>query len=315
MPSWKETELICPPSTMTLFSILNRSNPSIKDRKSKEFDEETGIMCIRAQDEEAYKILISPVLANVLSKLVFFNDNLPLTDDVSPKFNAQSIPDISIKNYLQRLTKYTPCSPESFLVSIIFLDRIITTNNLLVTSFNVHRLLITSILIAAKILDDSSVYNNKYYAHVGGVPLKELNELECTFLSLISFDLNISPELFERYRLSIELAVLTQSTNDSHRDISHSSYLPIEGVDATSSPSSRRIYKSPTSSPSMNRSNDPRETAKENTRKLGKNIRRSHSFNTVNSNNSNTSVNSNNNVSEPKIFNKWRKKRSISFNE
>jgi len=228
---------------------------------------------------------------------------------VSPKFNAQSIPEISIRSYLQRLTKYTPCSPESFLVAIIFIDRIITTRNLLITSFNVHRILITSILIAAKILDDSTVYNNKYYAHVGGIPLKELNELECTFLSLISFDLNISPELFQRYRNSIEIGVLASSKQE--RDISQQNLIlpPPETVDATNSPSSRSIYKSPSSSPLMNRSND----AKENAKKLAKKIRRSHSFNSVNNVHSNNS-NFSNAISEPKIFNKWRKKRSISFN-
>jgi len=303
MPSWKETELTYPPSYITFLSILNRKIPPTKERRKRECDEEAGIIFIRGQEEEAYKLLISPVLARVLSKLVFFNDNLPAPlADVSPKFNAQSIPEISINSYLQRLTKYTPCSPESFLVAIIFIDRIITTRNLLITSFNVHRFLITSILIAAKILDDSNVYNNKYYAHVGGVPLKELNELECTFLSLISFDLNISPELFQRYRNSIELAVLTIKHD---REISHqNSILPnVETLDTTNSPSSRSIYKSPSSSPLMSRSND----AKENAKKVAKKIRRSHSFNNVDSNNGN-------NISEPKIFNKWRKKRSISFN-
>jgi len=71
MSSWKETELPYPPSHISFLSILNRTLPSTKERRKKD-EEEAGIMFIRGQEEEAYKLLISPVLANVLSKLVFF---------------------------------------------------------------------------------------------------------------------------------------------------------------------------------------------------------------------------------------------------
>jgi hypothetical protein len=39
--------------------------------------------------------------------------------------------------------KYTPCSKECYYVACIYIDRIIENNDLLVTSLNVHRLLIT----------------------------------------------------------------------------------------------------------------------------------------------------------------------------
>ena len=49
-----------------------------------------------------------------------------------------------------------------------------------ISSLNVHRLLITSIMLASKFFDDV-YYNNAYYARVGGISNSEVNSLEgCT---------------------------------------------------------------------------------------------------------------------------------------
>eukprot|EP00166_Cyanidium_caldarium_P005198 ctg_6080.g658 len=54
------------------------------------------------------------------------------------------------------------------------------------TSLNAHRLLITSVMLAAKFFDDI-FYNNAYYAKVGGVPVSELNALELAMLKELDY--------------------------------------------------------------------------------------------------------------------------------
>eukprot|EP00958_Prasinococcus_capsulatus_P026445 scaffold4806_cov363-Prasinococcus_capsulatus_cf.AAC.4 len=63
--------------------------------------------------------------------------------------------------------------------------------DLLITSLSCHRLVITSILVATKWLDDA-YYNNAYYGQIGGVTTKELNRMELEFLLRINFDLNVT---------------------------------------------------------------------------------------------------------------------------
>jgi hypothetical protein len=63
---------------------------------------------------------------------------------------------------------------------------------------NVHRVVITAILLAAKFFDDA-YYNNAYYAKVGGVLVSELNSLEVEFLFRINFSLRVAPDVFEKY--------------------------------------------------------------------------------------------------------------------
>lgn len=61
-----------------------------------------------------------------------------------------------------------------------------------------HRLLVTSVMLAAKFFDDH-YYNNAYYAKVGGVPYSEMNALEVEFLFMLNFDLFVTTETYKQY--------------------------------------------------------------------------------------------------------------------
>ena len=118
-------------------------------------------------------------------------------------FHAVHRPNISIRDYLARIQKYAGCTTESFVLCLVYIDRIIQKNkNYAISSLNVHRLLITAVMLAAKFSEDT-YYNNAYYAKIGGVPCEELNKLELEFLFLVNFSLNVTAEVFEKYRLEL----------------------------------------------------------------------------------------------------------------
>jgi hypothetical protein len=87
-------------------------------------------------------------------------------------------------------------------LALVYIDRLISTNGLALTSLNVHRIVITAVMLAAKYFDDQ-YYNNAYYARVGGVPCNEVNTLELEMLFCCSFSLHVSTEVFERYFLEL----------------------------------------------------------------------------------------------------------------
>ena len=101
-----------------------------------------------------------------------------------------------------RIHKYASCSNECFILALIYIDRLIQRNNFLLTELNVHRVIITAILLAAKFFDDA-YYNNAYYSKVGGVLVSEMNGLEVDFLFRINFSLHVPPELFEKYKAEL----------------------------------------------------------------------------------------------------------------
>jgi len=184
----------------------NNGEPSLFQTKMEELD------------EEMFKKTLGPILAVLVNQLVLLNDRLPAV--IESTFDAITPPEISIHNYIDRIIKYTPCSKECYIAGIIYIDRIIQSRGFVVNSFNVHRVLITSIMISAKLIDDTT-YNNKYYSHVGGIGIAELNRLECQFLILLDYNLNISCGVFEKYLKRLDPQILEHhraSTNVRQRD-------------------------------------------------------------------------------------------------
>jgi len=191
----------------TIYGILRRKNSEYTGPAGNSAEIEQAISFLRSQHEESYKQIIAPVISYFLSQLVGENDKRPLQRKMGV-FNAQNPPEVSFADYLARIVKYTPCSAECYILSLIFIDRI-AENHIRVNSYNIHRLLLVTTLIAAKLLDDTTA-TNKYYSHVGGISIKELNSLECKLLVILNYDLNVTAYSFELYRYELELQLIRQ---------------------------------------------------------------------------------------------------------
>ncbi|KAF4321604.1 hypothetical protein BBO99_00004576 [Phytophthora kernoviae] len=150
-----------------------------------------------ADSEERGRAIVQ-TLAVVVESMVHASERMPLGYYHKTKFEAFRAPGISIRDYLMRIHKYASCSPECFVLALVYMDRLHQMQGFVLTELNVHRVVITSIVLAAKFFDDH-YFNNAYYAKVGGVPCPEMNELEVEYLLLINFSLHVSSETYARY--------------------------------------------------------------------------------------------------------------------
>ncbi|KAM7253808.1 hypothetical protein ACFE04_031490 [Oxalis oulophora] len=146
---------------------------------------------------------ILTLLSLLLEKSVEKNDNMLETDDTVTVFHGLRAPAISIQQYIERIFKYAGCSPSCFIIANVYLDRFLQQVDIRLTSLNVHRLIITSVMLAAKFIDDA-FFNNAYYARVGGVTTTELNRMEMKFLFSLDFRLQVSVETFRSYCFELE---------------------------------------------------------------------------------------------------------------
>lgn len=81
-------------------------------------------------------------------------------------FHGLRAPPISIQAYLVRIAKYAKCSPSCFVNALIYMSQLAKKDVALQPMpLNVHRLLLTSVMLSAKSLDDR-YYNNAFYAKV-----------------------------------------------------------------------------------------------------------------------------------------------------
>ncbi|KAH6795985.1 hypothetical protein C2S51_036971 [Perilla frutescens var. frutescens] len=151
------------------------------------------------------------VLSYVLEKLVARNDELCDGGGFGKSltaFHGVRAPAITLDKYVERIYKYTSCSPSCFVVAFVYIDRLVHRYpDSLVVSLNVHRLLVTSVMVASKVLDDAH-YNNAFYARVGGVSNVELNKLEIELLFLLDFGVSVSSRVFESYCQHLEKEML-----------------------------------------------------------------------------------------------------------
>eukprot|EP00250_Pteridium_aquilinum_P006057 c16043_g1_i1 orf=233-979(+) len=187
---------------------------SLQDDAGFHMDEQSVAASEVSYDQESPSVLLA--LSATLERLVRRNEKSlkgPVAHRRLTPFHGIRPPNISILKYLQRIYKYTNCSPSCFVVGFILMDQLVHKQpNCHFMSLNVHRLMITSIMVATKILDDVH-YNNAFYSRVGGISVAELNSLELDFLFRLQFQLHVTPSVFEGYctHLERELMLAGQS--------------------------------------------------------------------------------------------------------
>lgn len=138
-------------------------------------------------------------------------------------FHALEPPSISPSDYLARLFRYSYCSRSVFVAALLIMERVAAVDPEVFTpnSLNVHRLLVTAVLLATKSFDDI-LYDNAHFAKVGGLDLAELNMLELDMLTRLQFKLHITNEEYFRYEASLAAEVLRSTGGGHFRSLRHS---------------------------------------------------------------------------------------------
>ena len=147
-------------------------------------------------------------ISSVLTTLLEENKKSDDYKDIIKKqskmiFSAKSVPGISINDYLIRIQMYSNIEKSTLILTLIQIDHICKKANLVLTYYNIHRLLFGAILISIKYNEDS-YYDNKFYSEIAGVNLKELKMIEYSVLELSDFNVFVHDEEYEQYKQYLE---------------------------------------------------------------------------------------------------------------
>lgn len=111
-------------------------------------------------------------------------------------FNSQTAPTIPLADFLRRLHRYTQFSAECLVIAIIYIDRYNMGQPLFSLSpLNVHKLLLTALLVSTKFQDDF-YYDNKAFEFAGGVNATHLHQLELELFGALDYTLFVSQEQY-----------------------------------------------------------------------------------------------------------------------
>lgn len=150
--------------------------------------------------------LHTPVISSIseaLQKVILHNESQEyyhkiVQHQMKSPFSTWQVPSISIEDYLERIKFYTKCEEASLISALIYIDRISSIGHIVLTSYNVHRILFCSILAGIKYNEDT-YFKNDYYATVAGITEKELNKLEYLYMNAIKYTLYIDEEEYSQY--------------------------------------------------------------------------------------------------------------------
>ena len=156
------------------------------------FDEIVGLTVILT--DEANK----PITSFDLNRLP--DEMKPLFGDGTSPRNMNTGVEIMPKTFLEeRIYKYGKSDPAAFVVTLIYLQRLINAYDPwpILNNISFPRIYGMAFVLATKLVQDQ-VFKNKYYARVIGVPAGKFVEMEFCFLNLLNFDIFVSAEQFEQ---------------------------------------------------------------------------------------------------------------------
>lgn len=168
------------------------------------------IVTVPRKFADATREQVEMLVCHVLQKVVSHNDAkiTSLEDQQLTRFHAKTRPAITVIAYIDRIVKYATIDKNVLLSFLVFADRICLRDpSYTVSTYTVHRFLITAAACGSKILSDKYL-TNSLYAKVGGIPPRELNLLELEFLLLLDWHVVVPDELLQAY---YELAVSTDA--------------------------------------------------------------------------------------------------------
>jgi hypothetical protein len=175
------------------------------DSEAESFDSdlEIEVKIIEKPENQLENINIIKSICNTLSTIIEDNKKLPNYKDILKKqipilFNSNLYLNISLYDYIIRIQKYSFIEKSTLVLALIYIDRFCKLGKIMLTYYNIHRIIFIAVLIAIKYNEDK-FFQNDYYAKVSGIPIDELKKLEYTFFGMCDFNMYISDETFDKY--------------------------------------------------------------------------------------------------------------------
>lgn len=173
---------------------INIQNPVIKkDNKEKENYKPKTIAEFINEDEIIFFI------SSTFNSIISYNKQLKKRQKRSKHeyLHSSLTPVISLDGFIRLIIKYAEIERNTLIVSYLYIIKLINKENFVLEKNNIYLLLLTSAVLAKKVLEDL-VAENSYYCQIGLFTEKELNLAEYSLFSRLDYKVNYSMQDVEQ---------------------------------------------------------------------------------------------------------------------
>lgn len=130
-----------------------------------------------------------------------FDERLhPLTKDPVPLNYDQQVPEQkTIYRFMRILFTAAQLTAECAIVTLIYLERVLSYGELDLCPSNWKRLVLGAIMLASKVWDDQAVWNVDFCQILKDITVHEMNELEREYVQLLQFNVNVGSSIYAKY--------------------------------------------------------------------------------------------------------------------
>uniref|UniRef100_A0A3Q3X4W2 Cyclin-like domain-containing protein n=1 Tax=Mola mola TaxID=94237 RepID=A0A3Q3X4W2_MOLML len=142
---------------------------------------------------------------------VFFRDSdrsLDIFDEKLHPLSREPVPDDYscvdpehkvIYRFVRTLFSAAQLTAECAIVTLVYLERLLTYAELDICPANWKRIVLGAILLASKVWDDQAVWNVDYCQILKDITVEDMNEMERHFLELLQFNINVPASVYAKY--------------------------------------------------------------------------------------------------------------------
>lgn len=145
-----------------------------------------------------FTLSLVQTISTILNNIILSQELSSSSSEKINLFFLESVPSISISDYLTRIVSFTNMETSTLISSLIYIDRLCSNDNIKLSFYNIYSIISIALYLSIKFNEDTFCEED-FYAKVIGLSMSEISKTSLVFMKIIDYKLYISIEEYKIY--------------------------------------------------------------------------------------------------------------------